>query len=522
MHIFYPNLAYYIILSKVQFDPNRRVSMDRILIVGACNTGKELAERLSVRHQVILLDNNSGSTDGYGQPLTLDQKPLRISGTRGLWAANGDGTSRLILQKLFDPGLRCALVATAGRDEVNLEIGRVGREVGFDPVIAIQHESEAAISEQYSNAHITALDRSLLLAGQVELSLLHQGAIIPTGIGLGRGELIEIRLVRTSPVIGRALKNLAPHRWRVSAIFRNDEVVVPTGETTLEVDDRVLLVGDPKILQTVSEYIRMGTPQFPQPYGPNIVTLEFSGPDDDLLAEAEGLARASGALRLIRGLPGAQDSQPIEDKEAVEEPAGQAEMETGSFSLAAMNEPGFVSGTIGQRPGVVVARSIPRSPLARFFGMRGDDAQLCDQIDSIMLFARGSFPYKRILLPVSESHLNIHSAEVAIDITRQLSASLTAINVDLPRLISGLSEEAIHFEVVPIRKLCELYEVPLDYQHREGNPIKQLLAETHNHDLVVVVRHLKRGDSYFDPDVALRIAAKAVCSVLVLTVRDEE
>ncbi|MBW1872356.1 MAG: NAD-binding protein [Deltaproteobacteria bacterium] len=496
--------------------------MDRILIAGACNTGKELAERLSVRHQIVLLDNNSGSIDGYGQLLTLDQTPITISETRGLWAVYGDGTSRLVLQKLFDPELRCALVATAGQDEVNLEIGRVGREVGFDPIIAIQHNSEAAISEQYSNAHITALDRSLLLAGQVELSLLHQGAIIPSGIGLGRGELIEIRLVRTSPVIGRPLKNLAPHRWRVSAIFRNDEVVVPTGETTLEVDDRVLLVGDPKILQTVSEYLRKGTPHFPQPYGPNIVTLEFSGPDDNLFAEAEGLARASEALRLIRGLPGAQDSQPLEETDALSVPASQGEVDPGSFGLTAMDKPGFVTRTTSQRPGVVVTRSTPRSLAARFFGMRGRDAQLCDQIDSIVLFARGSFPYKRILLPVSESQLNIHSAEVAIDITRQLDASLTAINVDLPRLISGLSDEAIHFEVVPIRKLCELYEVPLDYQHREGNPIKQLKAETNNHDLVIVARRHKHRDTYFDPDVALRIAAKSTCSVLVLTIRDEE
>ena len=154
-------------------------------------------------------------------------------------------------------------------------------------------------------------------------------------------------------------------------------------------------------------------------------------------------------------------------------------------------------------------------------GLHGMDATLCDSLQAPILFARTSQPYKRILLPVSDSDLNIHSAETAIDITRQLEATLTAINVDLPRYISGLPEEDIHSEVVPIRRLSELYEVPLDYRHREGNPIRQLLKEATQHDLVVVARRWGRRDNFFDPDVALRIARAASCSVLVITIRPE-
>ena len=94
--------------------------------------------------------------------------------------------------------------------------------------------------------------------------------------------------------------------------------------------------------------------------------------------------------------------------------------------------------------------------------------------------------------------------------------------MDLPRYISGLSEEDIHREVVPVKKLCELYEVPLDYRHREGNPVRGLLDEAAAHNLVVVARRHGRRDNYFDPDVALRIARQAPCSVIVLTVRSGE
>jgi nucleotide-binding universal stress UspA family protein len=272
----------------------------------------------------------------------------------------------------------------------------------------------------------------------------------------------------------------------------------------------------------VAEYLRLGTPQFPQPYGPNVVTCEFSGPDEKLHEEASALARDSGAYNLRRGAPGAEETELTEEAEPMTEPVSKGEVERGSFSLLPIEHAEFLSRIKKQRPGVVLVRAIKRSLAARALGLRGEDAELCDLLPAPVVFARGTTPYKRVLLTVSGSDLDISSAEMAIDITRQLSASLTAVDVELPRYISGLSEEAIHREVVPIRRLCELYEVPIDYRHHEGNPVRHILHEAKNHDLVVMARRYQRRDTFFDPDVALRIARKAPCSVIVLTVRPEE
>ena len=245
----------------------------RVVIVGASNTGRELADRLGSRYQVMILDNKIECLEELGTPLEPEEALAKLNTEPGVLCIRGDGTSRLVLKTFHDRSIQCALVAAAGTDEINLEVGKIGRGIGFDPIVAIQHEP--ANSEQYGEAQITAFDRAQLLADEVERSLRHKGAIVPRGIGLGRGELLEIRLVRTSPVLNRPLKDLAPHRWRVAAIFRGDSLIAPIGDTTLNVNDRVLLVGDPRILPTVAEYLRLGTPQFPQPYGPNVVTLEF-------------------------------------------------------------------------------------------------------------------------------------------------------------------------------------------------------------------------------------------------------
>ncbi len=491
----------------------------RVVVVGAGDVGKELARRLAERHQVMLLDDHEDCLTPVGEPLEPEAAVTAQECIVGITCVHGDGTSRLVVKTLFNPELNCAFVSVTGHDEGNLEACRVAREVGFDPVIAIMHDS--VNSGRFHEAKITVLDRPHLLADQIERAVHHKGAIVPSGVGLGRGELVEIRLLRTSPVLHRPLKNLAPYRWRIAAIFRDDELIVPTGDTTLQIEDRVLLVGDPKILPTVTEYLRRGMPQFPQPYGANVGTLELDGPDPELRREADGLACITGAANLVHGAPGAEDTLPAAsgDEEPLTCRLRNREVPRSTFALPNLRSPEFATKVSRQRAGVVVTRPLPRGLVSRMFAIPGRDAQICDRLTSPVLFARGSNPYRRILLPISESELAIASAEMAIDITRQLEASLTAINVDLPQYLSGLPEEEIHAEVTPIRRLCELYEVPLDYQHREGNPIRELVDAAKDHDLIVLARHQHRRDSYFDPDVALWLARRAPCSVIVLTVR---
>ncbi len=479
-----------------------------VVVVGAGATGRELARRLMSRHDVVLLDPDGEALDRFEQSLKPKRDDAGDQRLR-LTLVKGDGTSRLRLSKLFDEDQSCALIAACGSDEINLETARLGRELSFEPVLALQHDR--ALAQSYIEGNITALDRAQLLTDHVELSLEHQGAIVPTGIGLGRGELVEIRLVSTSPVLDRPLKDMAPDRWRVAAVFRSDELIVPTGETRLQVDDRVLLVGDPEALKGISEYIRLGTPQFPNPYGPNVVSVERNGVDTTLCSEARGLAEACEGALWARGLPG-------RGRRVSEENDDEPECETKSFGFGSFDDDRLIKRITGEHPGVVALSPFKRSLRARLMGQRGPDAWLCDRLEAPILFCRGTFPYRRILLPVSESRLSVEAAEVAIDITRQLKASLTAVNVDLPRYISGQSEEMIHFEVVPVKRLCQLYEVPLEYRHHVGNPVRLVLQEAKHHDLVVLARHRRRADTFFSPDVALRLARSAACSVLVVTV----
>lgn len=485
----------------------------RVVIVGAGSTGRALADRISSRHEVVLVDPDVEALDGddSNSESTEDKK---ATSDQGVTVVRGDGTSRIQLQRAFTDDGPCALVAAGGSDEVNLETVRLGKKLGYEPVLALQHDRVSA--DKYFALGVTVLDRAQLLADHLELSLEHQGAVVPTGIGLGRGELVEIRLMGTSPVLDRPLKDMAPESWRIAAVFRDDQLIVPTGDITLQIDDRVLLVGDPGVLRSVAEYIRLGTPQFPRQFGPNVVSVERDSSDTKHRGEPKWLASSCSPSVWARGVPGQGPAEPdVTDTGNDDLAPGE---QTTTFGYGSFEDGGFIGQIQREHPGVVVTRPFKRSKLARFTGRRGADAWLCDGLNAPVLFNRGTFPYRRILLPVSASRLSVDAAELAIDLTRRLSGELTAVNVDLPRYISGETEEMIHFEVVPVKRLCQLYEVPLEYRHHVGNPVRLLLQEARHHDLIVMARRRRRKDTYFTPDVALRIAREATCSVLILTI----
>ncbi len=490
----------------------------RVVIVGAGDVGQRLARQLAGRHQVLLLDIAERT---LRRALTPERAVAPHDEHVGLIEVHGDGTSRLVLQALFDPELHCALVAACGFDAGNLEAGRLAQAIGYQPVVAVQHDSES--SAAYREAGITALDRPALLADQIDRSLKARGAIVPTGIGLGRGELVEINLQQTSPLIGRSLKDLAPYRWRVAAVFRDDALIVPTGDTELARGDRVLLVGDPAILPSVVDYLRLGTPQFPRSYGPNVVTLELDGADAQVAREAEELARTTAATGLVRGLPGAADHQPLDgtgDQPVDRDCRG--DVRCSSFPAARPLGAALFAAALRQRPGLLVTGPCGPTWTERLLGRGQADRLLCDALAAPVLFARGRAPYSRILLPVSDSALGLFAAEVAIDLARQLGAALTAIRVDLPGYLSGAADEELHQEVVPVRKLCQLYELKLDYLHAHGNPVREIARAADNFELVVVARRHRRPDGFANPDVALRVARAASSSVLVLTRRPGE
>jgi trk system potassium uptake protein TrkA len=79
----------------------------------------------------------------------------------------------------------------------------------------------------------------------------------------GAGEIVEADVLETSPMIGSKLRDTElPDGVRLGAIVRGDEVVMPTGETEIKANDRVVLFSMADQVQNLQHLFRVSLEYF--------------------------------------------------------------------------------------------------------------------------------------------------------------------------------------------------------------------------------------------------------------------
>ncbi len=79
----------------------------------------------------------------------------------------------------------------------------------------------------------------------------------------GAGEVVEAVALATSPMAGRTLRDLdLPDGIRVGAILRKSKVIMPTGDTMIEVDDRVIIFATAAHVREVEQMFRVSLDYF--------------------------------------------------------------------------------------------------------------------------------------------------------------------------------------------------------------------------------------------------------------------
>lgn len=470
--------------------------LDRIVVVGAGRTGESLLTRLATVAPLVVVDTSDDalaavelgpgaaplarSAEGSGQHEAAAPAPFPLTKT------HADGTSRLVLEDLRGSRqARAALVAATGDDRTNLEVCRLGAELDYAPVVAIAIDPHAA--KRYEAFGARTIVRATLLGDVVERALRYDGVAVASSVGLGKGDILEVRVLPSSPYVGTPLAQLRADGWRVAAIYRHGVLVIPTGSTAIAADDRVLLVGDPEILPRVAEDLRAGVPDFPLRFGPNLVTFHPRGLEPHVEADAIAL----GAKTAHRGV-------------------AQVRNEPNDSLVAQLDR---LSAT---RPGVVVSARLGRRFSAWLLGKSGADGELCDRLRVPVWFAGGEPTKRRVVHVVADGLARLRLADVSIDLARMLGASFAVMIVEPPKFFGGAESPLAH-TAAGVVKRAELHRVAVDVVQVRGNPIAEVVAKTRPDDLLVVARFAGARDSFSSPDVALRLARKATCATLVLT-----
>lgn len=122
---------------------------------------------------------------------------------------------------------------------------------------------------EHIDQNVTLLNSNDILASRL-IDNLPNVPVIAQNVGMGEGEIMEVLVPFGSSFVYRHIGVIEQKNWRIVAIYRNRQLVMPSRRRMIQPNDILLLVGDPSVLRLVYRAIKRELGQFPEPFGSNI------------------------------------------------------------------------------------------------------------------------------------------------------------------------------------------------------------------------------------------------------------
>ena len=97
--------------------------------------------------------------------------------------------------------------------------------------------------------------------------------LIAKNIGLGQGEIMEVLIPFGSSFAFRHVGAISHRKWRIVAIYRQEKQLFPNNATMLLPNDRLIIIGNPLVLEEVYKRVNLRQGVFPEPFGRNIYLI---------------------------------------------------------------------------------------------------------------------------------------------------------------------------------------------------------------------------------------------------------
>lgn len=213
--------------------------LSRILIAGATDTGKALAERLcptGCELRFIEKDQRKGER-------LLDELPA------GIMVINGDPTDEEVLDEAGIDGCD-AFISAAEDDEDNILCCIMAKRLGAKKVVTLTYKPEY-IKIVPAMDTIDCGFSSTLVSVNVILRMLEAGTMrIDAILQRFHAHLTEFKIHRDSPVCGKPLSQCElPPSAVFALVFRDGEVLSPSGDSSLAPGDTVVAIVTPDSAQ---------------------------------------------------------------------------------------------------------------------------------------------------------------------------------------------------------------------------------------------------------------------------------
>jgi trk system potassium uptake protein TrkA len=212
-----------------------------IIIIGAGEVGYNVARRLSrEREDIVVIDKD-------------EAKIQRVAETLDVQTIHGSGSSMAVLRKA---GIEKAeiVVAATNSDEVNMVSCLVAGVQAIVPIkIARIKDSEYASNMLILGEERLDIDLVINTDQEMVASIMRildaPGALDVVDFAGERIRMASVFVKEGNPIIGKHMKDLKTLypdlRVIIAAIYRDNQVIVPSGKDKIKQGDLVFIIGEP-------------------------------------------------------------------------------------------------------------------------------------------------------------------------------------------------------------------------------------------------------------------------------------
>lgn len=224
----------------------------KIIILGAGQVGSSVAANLvSEDNDITVIDTDARILQALSE--RLDLKTI-----------HGVASHPSVLEKA---GARDAdmIIAVTNSDETNMVACQIAYTLFHTPtkiarVRNIEYLKNPALFAQEALPIDVHISPEQLVTEYVERLLSVPGALQVLDFANNKAQMVAVRIAEDSLLIGKQIGKLGKHLptedFRIVSIFRGGQAIIPEGETELEQDDEIFLIGAPKdiynLIKTIS------------------------------------------------------------------------------------------------------------------------------------------------------------------------------------------------------------------------------------------------------------------------------
>ena len=209
----------------------------KIIIVVCGKVGYTLAKTLAEeKHNVIVIDKEKTRVD-------LTQSDIDCMGVVG----NGAIQSTLIEAQVDKADF---VIAVTSSDEINILTCMIARKSSKCRTIARIRNPEYAKQIEYIMKELdisTTINPELAAASEITRIIRYSNSISSDSFFKGRLNLLKVKIPDNSKIIGLKLHRVSQSlncSVLICVIERGEEIIIPSGDSTIEKDDKIFFVAD--------------------------------------------------------------------------------------------------------------------------------------------------------------------------------------------------------------------------------------------------------------------------------------